>query len=57
MKLRSIGITVVALMVAFSASTVMAESDARKSFEVLKGMDGNWTGKNSQGQILRSRSA
>ena len=28
------------------------ESDAHKSFDLLKGMEGNWAGKNSQGQPL-----
>ncbi len=40
------------VIVVLSASLVMAESDAHKSFDLLKGMEGNWTGKNSQGQAL-----
>ena len=42
----------VAILV-LSASFIMAESDAHKSFELLKGMEGNWSGKNSQGQPLQ----
>ena len=29
---------------------VVAQSDARKSFDLLKGLEGSWAGKNSQGQ-------
>ena len=41
-----------ALMILSSASFAMAETDARKTFDMLKGMEGNWTGKNQQGQPL-----
>ena len=34
------------------ANFALAESDAHKSFDLLKGMEGNWVGKNSQGQPL-----
>lgn len=39
--------------VMLSANFVTAESDVHKSFELLKGMEGNWAGKNSQGQPLQ----
>jgi hypothetical protein len=53
MKLRQLATAAATLMVLFSASLVLAESDARKSFELLKGMEGNWVGTNQQGQSLQ----
>jgi hypothetical protein len=41
-----------ALTLVLSASFVIAESDAHKSFDLLKGMEGNWAGKNQQGQHI-----
>jgi hypothetical protein len=49
-KIATIAVTVVII---FSASLVMAESDAHKSFDFLKGMEGNWAGKNQQGQPIQ----
>jgi hypothetical protein len=49
-KIATIAVTVVII---FSASLVMAESDAHKSFDFLKGMEGNWAGKNQQGQPVQ----
>jgi hypothetical protein len=49
-KTATIAVTVVII---FSASLVMAESDAHKSFDFLKGMEGNWAGKNQQGQPVQ----
>lgn len=46
-----IAITAVLAMV-LCANFALAESDAHKSFDMLKGMEGNWVGKNSQGQTL-----
>jgi hypothetical protein len=43
-------IAVVALLVVLSATLVVAQSDARKSFDLLKGLEGSWAGTNSQGQ-------
>ncbi len=40
------------LAVIVCATFAAAESDAHKSFDLLKGMEGNWVGKNSQGQPL-----
>jgi hypothetical protein len=53
MKPRNFAITVATLIVVLSGSLVAAESDAHKSFDMLKGMEGNWVGKNSQGQALK----
>ncbi len=53
MKGFSKTITFVTIFVAvLCASVAFAESDAQKSFDLLKGMEGNWAGKNSQGQPL-----
>ncbi len=54
MKLRMIAVAIamVMVMIALSASLVVAESDAHKSFDLLKGMEGNWSGKNRQGQPI-----
>jgi hypothetical protein len=41
------------VIVVLSASFVVAEVDAHKTFDMLKGMEGNWTGKNSEGQPLQ----
>jgi len=41
------------LIIVLSASFVMAQSDAHKSFDMLKGMEGNWAGKNNQGQPIQ----
>lgn len=35
------------------AGVALAESNAQKSFDTLKGLVGNWEAKNSQGQTLR----
>ena len=50
MKLRKLAAVAVTLAVILSAAFVVAESDAHKSFELLKGMEGNWAGKDPQGQ-------
>jgi hypothetical protein len=53
MKLaRNLATVAATLILVFSASVVMADSEARKSFDLLKGMEGSWTGKNSQGEPL-----
>jgi hypothetical protein len=43
---------VAALILVLSATLAMAESDAHKSFDLLKGMEGKWAGKNQQGQHI-----
>jgi hypothetical protein len=53
MKLRKIAIAATTAIVLLSASLVMAETDAHKTFDMLKGMEGNWVGKNAQGQPLQ----
>ena len=53
MKFRKLAIATTTLFVLLAASLVLAESDARKSFDLLKGMEGNWAGKDSQGQSLQ----
>jgi hypothetical protein len=53
MKLLRIVVTITAVLAAvLSTNFAVAESDAHKSFEMLKGMEGNWVGKNNQGQPL-----
>jgi hypothetical protein len=52
MKLRKIAIAATALIVILSASFVAAGSDAHKTFDQLKGLEGNWAGKNQQGQSV-----
>ena len=49
---RKIATVAAALIFVLSATFVMAESDAHKSFDLLKGMEGNWAGKNQQGQHI-----
>jgi len=49
---RKIAAIAATIIVVFSASLVMAQSDAHKSFDLLKGMEGTWAGKNSQGQPI-----
>jgi len=45
-------ICVAALVGLFSAGGAFADSDAQKSFQRLAGLEGNWTGKGSQGQTV-----
>ncbi len=40
---------VAVVSIVLSASLLVAESDAHKSFDLLKGMEGDWAGKNNQG--------
>ena len=46
--LRKTAIVAAAAIVILSASLVLAQ-DAHKSFDLLKGMEGNWSGKSIQG--------
>lgn len=50
---RNIAAVAAVLIIVLSASLVVAESDAHKSFDLLKGMEGNWAGKNNQGQPVQ----
>jgi hypothetical protein len=52
MKYRKFAVAIATLIVIFSASFVVAASEAQKSFDLLKGMEGNWAGKNQQGQPI-----
>ena len=47
--IRNIAAVATCAIVLF-ASLVVAQSDAHKSFDLLKGLEGNWAGKNQQGQ-------
>ena len=54
MKLfRNIAAVAVTLIIVLCASFVVADSDAHKSFDLLKGMEGNWEGKSSHGQSVQ----
>jgi hypothetical protein len=46
-------IAIATLFVTLFASLVVAQSDARKSFDLLKGLEGNWAGKKQQGQPIQ----
>ncbi len=46
-------VVVVVIVVVMGSNSVMAQSDAYKSFDMLKGMEGNWAGKNQQGQPIQ----
>jgi len=50
--LRKTAIVAAAAIVILSASLVLAQ-DAHKSFDLLKGMEGNWSGKASRAIRLR----
>jgi hypothetical protein len=50
---RKIAAIAAAMIIVLSASLVVAQPDARKSFDLLKGMEGNWAGKNQQGQPIQ----
>ena len=53
MKLSTSARAVATLVVVLTASVVLADSDAHKSFDLLKGMEGNWSGKNQQGDPIQ----
>jgi hypothetical protein len=55
MKLSRVALAVTTLIVVavLTASVALADSDARKSFELLKQMEGNWAGKNQQGDLIQ----
>lgn len=50
MRLRKIAAT---LILVLSATLLVAETDAHKTFDQLKGMEGNWVGKNAKGVPLQ----
>jgi hypothetical protein len=52
-SVRNIAAVAAVVVIVLSASLVVAQSDARKSFDLLKGLEGNWAGKNQQGQPIQ----
>ena len=52
-SVRKIAAIAATMIIVLSASLVVAQSDAHKSFDLLKGMEGNWAGKNNQGQPVQ----
>ncbi|HKM46275.1 MAG TPA: hypothetical protein VJX69_01735 [Terriglobales bacterium] len=40
-------------VIVLCASLAVAQSDAHRSFDLLKGLEGNWAGKGSQGQAIQ----
>jgi len=57
MKLSKVTLAVTTLIVVavLTASMALADAniDARKSFDLLKQMEGNWAGKNQQGDLIQ----
>lgn len=51
-QLHAFTVCATILAVSFAATAVQAESDAHKSFQQLASLEGNWVGKNSQGQPI-----
>jgi hypothetical protein len=49
-RVRYLATVAATLTIVLTASLVMADSDARKTFDMLKSMEGNWAGKNQQGE-------
>jgi len=55
MKLSQVALALTTLIVVtvLNASMALADSGARKSFDLLKQMEGNWAGKNQQGDPIQ----
>ncbi len=51
-KIRNTVLGIAVLILMLSASIMLAESDASKSFQQLAGLEGNWSGKGSEGQPI-----
>jgi hypothetical protein len=49
---RTIAALAATVVIVLSASFAAVESEAHKQFDLLKGMEGNWAGKNQQGQPI-----
>ncbi len=49
---RKTAVGTAVLMLMLSTSALLAESDASKSFHQLAGLEGNWSGKGSEGQPI-----
>lgn len=50
--MRPRNLAAIAVLV-LSASMVFAQADGRKTFDMIKGLEGNWTGKNAQGHAVQ----
>jgi hypothetical protein len=50
---RKTTVGIAALILMLSTSALLAESDAAKSFHQLAGLEGNWSGKGSEGQPIK----
>jgi hypothetical protein len=50
--IRTIATLAATVVIVLSASFAAVESEAHKQFDLLKGMEGNWAGKNQQGQPI-----
>ncbi len=50
--LRTMVVAAAVVIAMLSASVVLAETEAEKSFHQLAALEGNWTGKGSQGQPI-----
>jgi hypothetical protein len=48
-----LGVVVIVVVIVLGSRSVMGQSGAHKSFDLLKGMEGNWAGKNQQGQPIQ----
>jgi hypothetical protein len=51
--MRKLRIASVCMLIVLSAATVIAQSDAQKSFDQLKSLTGSWEGKNSMGEPVQ----
>jgi hypothetical protein len=51
-QIRTIAALAATVVIVLSVSFAAAESEARKQFDVLKGMEGNWAGQNQKGQPI-----
>jgi len=52
-SVRKIAAIAATVIIVLSASLLMAQSDARKSFDMLKGMEGAGPGKTTRGSRLK----
>jgi hypothetical protein len=52
-RYRVTAVAVLVLVLVIATGLAVAQSDAHKSFDLLKGMEGNWAGKNQQGQPIQ----
>jgi hypothetical protein len=52
MTIRKLAVAVATITIVLCSSLVAAETDAQKQFDLLKAMEGKWTGQNSKGEPL-----